>query len=248
MRIKKSYIIILIILLLIITAILFFINSNKKSSYKIISSKNKEEFEYAEQKCEKMIQYLENKYNEKFHITYKWYSEEFSRLSEIEAYSYKNPNKRFDVWESIHGFNDTYIDVLAEKDVFEYFYNIFSKYNIDKNDFSVSHYDVNDLDICKECFNKAQSISFDIFLDDNEFSTFEKHLPNISRDLNNSISYENSLPNFFINLYTKETVNYNDTISDDNYVSISIYDSHYSAHKVHSFPENLFNSTYVTFN
>lgn len=249
MKIKKTYIMIIaIILVLIIITILFFINSSKQSSYKIISSIDKKEFEYAKQKCEKIIQHLENKYNEKFHITYKWYFEEFSRLSEIEAYSYKNPNNIFKVSEDIYGINDNYITVLAKNDVFNYFYNIFSKYNIDKNDFSVTYYEVNSLEICKECFDEEQSIHFSIFLDNNEFSDFEKRLSDISINLNKSISYENSYkPNFYINLYTKENVNYNNTISDDNYVFISIYNNHYKAHRVHSFPEDLFNCTYTEF-
>ena len=40
---------------------------------------------------------------------------------------------------------------------------------------------------------------------------------------------------------------YDNNISDNNYVNISIYDNHYSEYRVHSFPEDLFKSTYVEF-
>lgn len=104
-------------------------------------------------------------------------------------------------------------------------------------------YDLDTTNISKEAFNKDDSINLSIYLDNEKFSRLEENMNDIAVDLNNSISANRSrgYPNFYINVYTKEEDNYDDTIENDNYLDIQIYkDNSYTARRVHSFPENLF--------
>ena len=246
---------IIIIVFIIILVLTFFVKNNLKSSYEIIGSDDKKEYNITKQKCKKIIEYLEKKYHEKFHIIYEWSYEELSRTNSIQAYSYKNPNKIFSVWETKDGFNDRYIMALSQENTYKYFYEIFRKYNIDSEDFELVYFDVDNLKICKENFNKPQCISFEIYLDINKFYNFRKDLPDISKELNNSVSYKDAInsvavPNFSIKLYTKEEINYNDTNSDDSFVYISIYDNHYSVWSRLSSEKlfkEVFPNTYVNF-
>ena len=234
------------IIFIIIVCALYF--NSGKSSYEIIDNVSEDELITGEAKCENIIKYLENKYNEKFHITYKWYNDEWSRLAKISAYSYKNPDDVFEVIEEENTvYSDTYLEVRSKENVKQYFYNIINKCNISKTDFSVKTYKISKLKIDKNAFDQEDSISFKIYLDNEKLVEFEKVLPEIARELNNSVSFKNSdsTPNFHIYLYTKDTKNYNDYMQDDTYAFISIYNNHIGLFKLNNFPDDILSNSYI---
>ena len=250
---KKLLISIIIVVLIIIflSILIIFGTLNRKSSYKIKNAKNQEEKSIATEYCDGVIRYLEDKYNEKFYVTFTWYSEEFSRLYYVKAYSFENPDKEFSIQILDPQFNDgksyadDYIFEISKNDVTEYFYGILDKYNIiNREDLEITNsYDLDTTNISKEAFNKDDSIFMSIYLDNENFSRLEENMNDIAVDLNNSIATNKSgiYPNFYIKVYTKEEDNYDDTIENDNYLDIQIYkDNSYTARRVHSFPENLF--------
>lgn len=250
---KKLLISIIIVVLIIIflSILIIFGTLNRKSSYKIKNAKNQEEKSIATEYCDGVIRYLEDKYNEKFYVTFTWYSEEFSRLYYVRAYSFENPDKEFSIQILDPQFNDgksyadDYIFEISKNDVTEYFYGILDKYNIiNREDLEITNsYDLDTTNISKEAFNKDDSIFMSIYLDNENFSRLEENMNDIAVDLNNSIATNKSgiYPNFYIKVYTKEEDNYDDTIENDNYLDIQIYkDNSYTARRVHSFPENLF--------
>lgn len=250
---KKLLISIIIVVLIIIflSIIILFGTPNRKSSYKIKNAKNQEEKSIATEYCNGVIKYLEDKYNEKFYVTFTWQSLELSRVYSVSAYSFENPDKEFSIqilypqYNNGKSYKDNYIFEISKNDVTEYFYGILDKYNIiNREDFAIMYsYDLDTTNISKEAFNKDDSINLSIYLDNEKFSRLEENMNDIAVDLNNSISANRSrgYPNFYINVYTKEEDNYDDTIENDNYLDIQIYkDNSYTARRVHSFPENLF--------
>ena len=250
---KKLLISIIIVVLIIIflSILIIFGTLNRKSSYKIKNAKNQEEKSIATEYCDGVIRYLEDKYNEKFYVTFTWYSEEFSRLYYVRAYSFENPDKEFSIQILDPQFNDgksyadDYIFEISKNDVTEYFYEILDKYNIiNREDLEITNsYDLDTTNISKEAFNKDDSIFMSIYLDNENFSRLEENMNDIAVDLNNSIATNKSgiYPNFYIKVYTKEEDNYDDTIENDNYLDIQIYkDNTYKARRVHNFQKNLF--------
>ena len=244
-------IIIVVIIIIFLAILIIFGTLNKKSTYKIIDAEDEEETRIATEYCNGIIKYLEDKYNEKFHVTFTWYSEEFSRLYYVSAYSFENPDKEFTVQilnsQSNDGksYEDDYIFEISKNDVTEYFYEILSKYNIiNREDFEITNsYELDTANISKEAFNKDDSIFMSIYLDNENFSRLEENMNDIAVDLNNSIATNKSgiYPNFYIKVYTKEEDNYDDKIANDNYLDIQIYkDNTYKARRVHNFPKNLF--------
>lgn len=252
MKKKLLISIIIVVIIIIFLAILIILGTlNKKSTYKIIDAEDEEETRIATEYCNGIIKYLEDKYNEKFHVTFTWYSEEFSRLYYVSAYSFENPDKEFTVQilnsQSNDGksYEDDYIFEISKNDVTEYFYEILSKYNIiNREDFEITNsYELDTANISKEAFNKDDSIFMSIYLDNENFSRLEENMNDIAVDLNNSIATNKSgiYPNFYIKVYTKEEDNYDDKIANDNYLDIQIYkDNTYKARRVHNFPKNLF--------
>ena len=244
-------IIIVVVIIIFLSILIIFETLNRNSSYKIKNAKNQEEKNIATEYCNGVIKYLEDKYNEKFHVIFTWYDEEFSRLYYISAYSFENPDKEFAVqildpqYNDGKSYKDNYIFEISKNDITEYFYGILDKYNIiNREDFEIIYsYDLDTTNISKEAFNKDDSINLSIYLDNEKFSRLEENINDIAVDLNNSISANRSrgYPNFYIKVYTKEEDNYDDTIENDNYLEIKIYkDNTYKARRVHNFPENLF--------
>ena len=250
---KKLLISIIIVVLIIIflSILIIFGTLNKKSKYKIIDAKDEEETRIATEYCNGVIKYLEDKYNEKFYVTFTWYSEEFSRLHSVSAYSFENPDKEFSIqildpqYNDGKSYDDNYIFEISKNNVTEYFYGILDKYNIiNREDLEITNsYDLDTTNISKEAFNKDDSIFMSIYLDNENFSKLEENMNDIAVDLNNSIVTNRSrgYPNFYIKVYTKEEDNYDDKIANDNYLDIQIYkDNTYKARRVHNFPKNLF--------
>ena len=219
-------IIIVVIIIIFLAILIIFGTLNKKSTYKIIDAEDEEETRIATEYCNGIIKYLEDKYNEKFHVTFTWYSEEFSRLYYVSAYSFENPDKEFTVQilnsQSNDGksYEDDYIFEISKNDVTEYFYEILSKYNIiNREDFEITNsYELDTANISKEAFNKDDSIFMSIYLDNENFSRLEENMNDITVDLNNSIATNKSeiYPNFYIKVYTKEEDNYQKQASDAN--------------------------------